>query len=121
MDLGLLHLVEGLSARIAGLHLNGPREERLPNTLNVRFENVEGEALLLALDLEEIAVSSGSACASGAVESSHVLKAMGLAREEIQGSLRFSLSVQTTDEEIDYCLEKMPAVVEKVRRMKSRQ
>lgn len=109
-------LMEGLLA-IPGVRLNGAREERLPNNLNVSVEGVEGESLLLALDMKGIAVSSGSACTSGSLEPSHVLRAMGVPTDAAHGALRFTAGAGTTDEDVDYVLEVVPAVVERLRRL----
>lgn len=97
--------------------LNGPRDNRLPGNVNFCFEGVSGESLLLLLDSKEICASSGSACASGALDPSHVLLALGLAPEIAQGSLRISLDISNTEEEIDYMLEVIPQVVEQLRGM----
>ena len=97
--------------------LNGPRDNRLPGNVNFCFEGVSGESLLLLLDSNGICASSGSACASGALDPSHVLLALGLAPEIAQGSLRISLDISNTEEEIDYMLEVIPQVVEQLRGM----
>ena len=97
--------------------LNGPRDNRLPGNVNFCFEGVSGESLLLLLDSKGICASSGSACASGALDPSHVLLALGLAPEIAQGSLRISLDISNTEEEIDYLLEVIPQVVEQLRGM----
>ena len=102
-------------ARIPGTEVNGAREPRVPNTSNISFDRVEAESLLIALDLEGIAVSTGAACSSGTLEPSHVLRAMGLPTPRAQNSIRFSLGAGNTDAEIDYLLEKLPRVVEKLR------
>jgi cysteine desulfurase len=96
---------------------SGPR---LPNIVNLAFENLEGEAAVIALDLEGIAVSTGSACSSGSLEPSHVLMAMGLRPEVVQGSLRFSLSHYTTGDEVDRTLEILKSVTERLRRLSRR-
>ncbi len=88
---------------------------RVPNTTNISFEGVEAESLLIALDLEGIAVSTGSACSSGTLEPSHVLKAMSLPSGRAQNAIRFSLGRGTTDEEIDHVLGVLPPIVEKLR------
>ena len=90
-----------LGASIPGLRINGTADRRLANTLNLTFPEVLGESMLIALDLEGVEVSMGSACAAGAVEPSHVLVAMGLGREEARSSLRLSLGWSTTAHEID--------------------
>lgn len=97
--------------------LNGPKDNRLPGNVNFCFEGVSGESLLLLLDSKGICASSGSACASGALDPSHVLLALGLAPEIAQGSLRISLDISNTEEEIDYMLEVIPQVVEQLRGM----
>ena len=109
-------LIQGLS-QIPYSILNGPREKRLPGNVNFCFEGVSGESLLLLLDSRGICASSGSACASGALEPSHVLLSLGLAPEIAQGSLRISLDISNTEEEIDYMLEVIPQVVEQLRGM----
>jgi len=102
-------------SRVPGTMVNGAREPRVPNTTNISFERVEAESLLIALDLEGIAVSTGAACSSGTLEPSHVLRAMGLPTHRAQNSIRFSLGAGNTDAEIDYLLEKLPRAVEKLR------
>jgi cysteine desulfurase len=102
-------------SRIPGTMVNGAREPRVPNTTNISFERVEAESLLIALDLEGIAVSTGAACSSGTLEPSHVLRAMGLPTHRAQNSIRFSLGAGNSDAEIDYLLEKLPRAVEKLR------
>ena len=109
-------LIQGLS-QIPYRILNGSREKRLPGNVNFCFEGVSGESLLLLLDSRGICASSGSACASGALEPSHVLLSLGLAPEIAQGSLRISLDISNTEEEIDYMLEVIPQVVEQLRGM----
>lgn len=105
-----------LLERIPDLFVNGIASERLPNTSSIGFVGVDGNALLVLLDEVGICVSAGSACKSGAGLPSHVLAAMGLAPEEAAASLRFSLSALTTDEEIQYCIEQIPAIVARMRR-----
>ena len=90
---------------------------RLPNTTNISFEYVEGEAILLMLDDVGICASTGSACASGSLEPSHVLRAMDVPRAMLHGSIRFSLSRYNTDEDIDYVLEKMPIIINRLREL----
>jgi cysteine desulfurase len=102
-------------ARIPGTLVNGARQPRVPNTTNISFERIEAESLLIALDLEGIAVSTGAACSSGTLEPSHVLRAMGLPTHRAQNSIRFSLGAENTDAEVDYLLEKLPRAVEKLR------
>jgi cysteine desulfurase len=102
-------------AAIPGTAINGAREPRVPNTTNISFEGIEAESLLIALDLEGIAVSTGSACSSGTLEPSHVLRAMGLASHRTQNSIRISLGATNTDAEVDTLLAKLPQVVGKLR------
>ncbi len=108
-------LEQGVLARVPGTDVNGARDARVPNTTNISFAGVEAESLLIALDLEGIAVSTGSACSSGTLEPSHVLKAMGLPVHRAQSSIRFSLGAGTTAEEIDRVLEVLPGAVERLR------
>ena len=100
---------------VPGTAINGGSSPRVPNTTNVSFERVEAESLLIALDLEGIAVSTGSACSSGTLEPSHVLKAMGFPAHRTQNSIRFSLGMDNTDADIDRVLAVLPGVVEKLR------
>jgi len=110
-------LEKGMAERIPHIKVNGNPEMRLPNTSNISFEFVEGESLLLGLDMKGIAASSGSACTSGSLEPSHVLLALGMSHEMSHGSVRFSLGKSNTIEEIDYLLEIMPPIVERMRSM----
>jgi len=110
-------LQHGIEEKIGHIYVNGHPTERLPGTLNVSFEGIEGESILLSLDLKGIAASSGSACTSGSVEPSHVLVAMGIPPQLAQGSVRFSLGGDTTDEDIDYVLEALPPIVDRLRAM----
>jgi len=110
-------LQQSIQERIPHVTVNGHPTERLPNTLNVAFRFVEGESLLMNLDFEGVAVSTGSACSSGDLKPSHVLIAMGLAPEDAHGTLRFSLGRRTTAEEIDAAVEALVRVVERVRGM----
>ena len=109
-------LIEGLTA-IPYSKLNGHRTRRLPGTVNVGFEFIEGESLLLWLDIAGIAASTGSACSSASLEPSHVLIACGVPHEKAHGSLRLSLSHENTEEDVDYILEKVPEIVNKLRDM----
>jgi len=109
------YLETELLGRISGISRNGDLERRVPSIANFNFEHVEGEGLQISLDLKGVAVSTGSACASGSTEPSHVLVAIGLSRDSGHGSLRFSLSKDTTKDEIDYLLDTLPAVVERLR------
>jgi len=97
--------------------INGDKENRLPNTTNISFEYIEGEAILLMLDKHGICASSGSACTSGSLEPSHVLRAMGVPFTAAHGSIRFSLSRYNTEKEVDYTIEKMPAIINRLREL----
>lgn len=108
-------LEQGLIAAIPDTKVNGDIANRLPNTTNISFKNVEGEAILLMLDRLGICASSGSACTSGSLEPSHVLRAMGVPFNYAHGSIRFSLSRYTTEEEIDYVIANMPDVIKTLR------
>ena len=108
-------LEAGILRDVPATAVNGARDPRVPNTTNISFERVEAESLLIALDLEGIAVSTGSACSSGTLEPSHVLKAMGLASHRTQTSLRFSLGMFSTDAEVDRVVDVLPRLVEKLR------
>lgn len=110
-------LERGLLGCISQARSNGARVQRTPNTTNLTFPFVEGEAMVIALDLKGIACSTGAACSSGAVEPSHVLTAIGLPPEEARATLRFSLGHLTTDEEIDLALETIPPVIERLREL----
>ncbi|PID76766.1 MAG: cysteine desulfurase NifS [Deltaproteobacteria bacterium] len=110
-------LEEGLLASIPKAILNGHKTMRLPNTTNISFEYVEGEAILLYMNEFNICASSGSACTSGSLEPSHVLRAMGVPFTAAHGSIRFSLSIYNTEEEIDFVLEKMPGIIASLREM----
>ena len=110
-------LQRNLAEKIPQVLRNGDPDHRLPGTLNMSFKFVEGESLILSLDMEGIAVSSGSACTSGSLEPSHVLLAMGIPHEVCHGSLRFSLGRGTTKEQIDYVLEVLPRIVARLRTM----
>lgn len=109
-------LIDG-ALQIERSHLNGDRAKRLPGNVNLCFEGIEGESLLLLLDLNGICGSSGSACTSGSLDPSHVLLAIGLPHEIAHGSLRLSLSDQNTEEDVDYILEVLPGIVERLRSM----
>ena len=109
-------LIEGLS-RIPHSALNGDRVHRLPGNVSFCFEGIEGESLLLLLDMKGVCASSGSACTSGSLDPSHVLLAIGRVHDVAHGSLRLSLSEYNTDEEVDHILEVVPQVVEYLRNM----
>jgi cysteine desulfurase len=108
-------LEAGILAAVPNTEINGARDARVPNTTNISFDRIEAESLLIALDLEGVAVSTGSACSSGTLEPSHVLKAMNLSSHRAQNSIRFSLGVTNTDEQIDHVLSILPRVVTKLR------
>lgn len=110
-------LIHGILTKIPGSRLNGSRNNRLPNNVNVSFEGAEGEALVITLDQEGIAASTGSACSSGSLEPSHVLLALGLSHIQAHGSLRLTLGRYTTEKEIDKVLEVLPKVVENLRKI----
>jgi len=108
-------LESGILATVSGARVNGRRDLRLPNTSNIRFEHVEGEAILLMLDQHGICASSGSACATGSPEPSHVLRAMGVPAAAAYGSVRFSLSIYNTIEEIETVLQVLPPIIRRLR------
>ncbi|MDF7824576.1 cysteine desulfurase NifS [Pontiellaceae bacterium B12227] len=110
-------LEAGIMASCKGARINGDRNNRLPNTTNISFEYVEGEAILLMLDDVGICASTGSACASGSLEPSHVLRAMDVPRSCLHGSIRFSLSRYNTDEDVDEVLEKLPVIIKRLREL----
>ena len=110
-------LRKGISASVPDIRINGHPTEVLPNTLNVSFPGAEGEAILLSLDLEGIELSTGSACASGSLEPSHVLMATGVGPELAHGSIRFSLGRGTSEADVDYVLEKLSPIIKRLRRM----
>jgi cysteine desulfurase len=108
-------LERGLRDRVPHAWVNAVRAPRVPNTANITFPFIEGESMVIALDLKGIACSTGAACSSGAVEPSHVLIALGLAPEDARATLRLSLGHQTTEDEIDFALETIPPVIERLR------
>ncbi len=111
-------LIDGIERTIPEAKLNGPRSEgRLCNNVNFSFRYIEGESILMMLDMKGVCASSGSACASGSLDPSHVLLAIGLPHEIAHGSLRLSVSAETTIEEVDYVLEVLPPIVERLRQM----
>ena len=112
-------LKDGIARKLSDIHFVGDQEACVPTTLNVSFEAAEGEAILLYLDLEGIAVSTGSACASGSLDPSHVLLAMGLDAEIAHGSIRLSMGRDTTEEEIEYTVNALDRVINKIRSMSS--
>jgi cysteine desulfurase len=108
-------LENGILSAVPNTDVNGARDARVPNTTNISFERIEAESLLIALDLEGVAVSTGSACSSGTLEPSHVLKAMGLSSHRAQNSIRFSLGASNTEEQIDHVISILPKIVTKLR------
>ena len=107
----------GLLERVPKVHINGDPDSRLPNTASISFTQIEGEAILMHMDQFGICGSSGSACTTGSLEPSHVLRAMGLPYSSAHGTIRFSLSRFNTEEEVDYVIEKMPPIIENLRKM----
>ncbi|HOJ15175.1 MAG TPA: aminotransferase class V-fold PLP-dependent enzyme, partial [Deltaproteobacteria bacterium] len=112
-------LKEGIAAAIPDVHFVGHPTDCLAGTLNVSFEGAEGEAILLYLDLAGIAVSTGSACASGSLDPSHVILATGLSPECAHGSIRISMGRENTMEDVDYFLDVLPGVISRIRKMSS--
>jgi cysteine desulfurase len=110
-------LQQGILAQIEDASVNGEGAARVPNTTNIRFDHIEGESLVIALDLKGLAVSTGAACSSGAIEPSHVLIAMGLRSNQAKSSIRFSLGKQTTDDDIDFALALVPETVARLREL----
>lgn len=111
-------LIDGILERIPYARLNGPRgDKRLPGNSNISFEFIEGESILLSLDFEGICASSGSACTSGSLDPSHVLLAIGLPHELAHGSLRLTLGDGSTEEDVDYVLEVLPGIIQRIRNM----
>ncbi len=110
-------LIKGITDAVDNVILNGHPTSRLPGNVNMSFEYIEGESLLLSLDLKGIAASSGSACTSGSLDPSHVLLAIGLSHEIAHGSLRMTLGVSNTDEDVDYVLEVLPPIIQRLREM----
>ena len=110
-------LESGFLEKIELIHVNGVGAPRLPNTSNIMVDYAEGEGLVISLDLKGVAVSTGSACSSGSLEPSHVLTAIGKTPDEAHGSLRFSLSAMNTEDEVDYVLEVLPGIVDRLREL----
>jgi cysteine desulfurase len=108
-------LLEIEAAGLNGADLNGKRAPRVPNTTNIYFDGIDGEALVIALDLKGLAVSTGAACSSGAIEPSHVLMAMGMSRDRAKGSIRFSLGKQNSAEDVEFALAAVPETVARLR------
>lgn len=111
------YLYKGIAAKIGDVKLNGHPEKRLPNTLNVSFTYLEGESIILNLDMEGVAASTGSACTSGTLEPSHVLTAMGVDPVNTQGSVRFSLGRDNNKEDMDYVISVLPPIIKRLRAM----
>ena len=111
------YFIAQVQSVLPDVYLNGPKKNRIPQTVNLSFQGAEGESLLLGLDLKGIAVSSGSACTSGATEPSHVLQAMGIDKVISQGAIRFSMGRSTTKEELDYVVSVLPEVVNRLREL----
>ena len=110
-------LEEGILSSCVGAVLNGDKLNRLPNTTNISFEYLDGEAILFMLDDHDICVSTGSACESGSLEASHVLKSMEISRNMINGAIRFSLGEQTTEKDIDKLIEVLPPIINRCREL----
>ena len=115
LESAILESVEG--SHVNGANSSGNSAARVPNTSNIYFDHIEGEALVIALDLKGLAVSTGAACSSGAIEPSHVLTAMGLRPDQARASIRFSLGKQNTTEDVDFALELVPASVARLREL----
>lgn len=111
------YLIKRILKEIPKAYLNGSLEKRLPNNANFRFDSVEGEGLILSLDMDGIAASTGSACSSGALEPSHVLLALGLKYEQAHSSLRLTIGKYTTQKEIDYTITKLKEVIKRLRQI----
>ena len=111
-------IIKGIEENIESVLLNGPRgDKRLSNNISFCFKNVEGESLLLNLDMIGIASSSGSACASGSVDPSHVLLAIGRDKNTARGSLRLSLGINNSEKEVNILIDKLPDIIERIRKM----
>jgi len=110
--------IDGVQAKVPDVFLNGPRDERrIPSTVNMSFKAIEGESIILSLDMKGIGVASGSACTSGSLEASHVLMAMGVPVELAQGSIRFSLGRYTTKDDLQYTIDVLPEIIDRLRAM----
>jgi cysteine desulfurase len=110
-------LQSGVLAQVEEAGVNGDGAARVPNTTNIHFDHIDGEAMVIALDLKGLAISTGAACSSGAIEASHVLLAMGLRPDQARGSIRFSLGKQTSAEDIDLALALVPETVARLREL----
>ena len=111
------YLINRIESEIPYCKLNGHRTKRLPNNVNISFQFVEGESVLIMLDMKGICASSGSACTSGSLDPSHVLLAIGMKHEEAHGSLRMTLSEENTKEELDYVVDSLKTIIERLRSM----
>jgi cysteine desulfurase len=103
--------------RVDAVGINGEGAPRVPNTTNIYFDYIEGEAMVIALDLKGLAVSTGAACSSGAIEPSHVLTAMGVSPDRARASIRFSLGKQNTQEEVDFAVSLVPETISRLREL----
>lgn len=112
-------LIDGALARVTGTFLNGPRRERIPNNASIRFDSIEGQTVVIALDQEGIEASTGSACTSGSLEPSHVLSAIGLDARAARGAVRFSVGRATTDDDVDRLLDVLPGIIKRLRSLAS--
>lgn len=110
-------LQQGILTQVEESGVNGDGAPRVPNTTNLHFDHIDGEAMVIALDLKGLAVSTGAACSSGAIEPSHVLLAMGLRNDQARASIRFSLGKQTVDDDIDLALALVPETVARLREL----
>lgn len=110
-------LIDGVTAAVPAVHLNGDRERRLPNNVNLRFDYIEGESILLSLSVYDVAASTGSACSSKTLAPSHVLSSMGQNNEEAHGSLQINLGRYSTEEEADFLIQKLPAITKRLRKL----
>jgi cysteine desulfurase len=112
------YFIDAVPKNVPSTYLNGPRDDRrVPSTVNISFEYIEGESIILSLDMKGIGVASGSACTSGSLDPSHVLTAMGVPVELAQGSIRFSMGRYTTSEDLEYTVECLPEIIERLRSM----
>jgi cysteine desulfurase len=114
---GMRDRLQQMLSKVEAAGVNGDGAPRVPNTTNIYFDHIEGEALVIALDLKGLAVSTGAACSSGAIEPSHVLTAMGLRAERARASIRFSLGKQNTEEEVEFALALVPDTVARLREL----
>ena len=110
-------LQQGIVAQVEEAGVNGEGAPRVPNTTNIYFDHIEGEAMVISLDLKGLAVSTGAACSSGAIEPSHVLTAMGLRSDRARASIRFSLGKQNSEEDVDFSLALVPEAVARLREL----